>query len=226
MMLRISYAALPLLLALSACQPGVATYTAAEAPKDLVLNSTQRQVVLRFLPGSARLAPADAQRLTRLALAGAILPSDRVSVAAAGPRGLEAARQAAIARALLPYRIVARPAVLPRSARNHATVTVERTLVTLPPCPNWSGPTPEHFDNQPSSNFGCATAVNRGMMVASPSDLAGGQPLGPADAAPAVIATDLYRANKVPPPMAVSGMGGGAAPTTPTPGAGVSTGGM
>ena len=31
MMLRISYAALPLLLALSACQPAVATYTAAEA---------------------------------------------------------------------------------------------------------------------------------------------------------------------------------------------------
>jgi pilus assembly protein CpaD len=225
MTLRISYAALPLLLALSACQPAVATYTAAEAPKDLVLNSAERRVVLRFVPGSARLTSADAQRLTRLAVTGAILPSDRVLVAAAGPPALEAARQAAIARALLPYRIVARPAAVPGSTHNHATVMVERTLVTLPPCPNWSGPTPEHFDNQPSSNFGCATAVNRGMMVASPTDLAGGQPLGPADAAPAVIATDLYLANKVPPPIAVGGMGAGAAPSTPTPGAGVSAGG-
>jgi pilus assembly protein CpaD len=145
------------------------------------------------------------------------------SLSAAGPPGLAAARQAAIARALLPYRIVAQPAAYPWVARDHATITVDRTLVTLPPCPNWSGPTPEHFDNWPASNFTCATTVNLGQMVASPTDLRGGEPLGPADAAPAVIATDLYLTNKVPPPVAAGGISGAA--SFPSAGAGVSAGG-
>ena len=221
--IRFCRAALPLLLALGACQPGVATYTTSEAPHNLELSSAPHRIAVRFLPGSTRLARGEAQRLKRLVLLGAILPQDRVAVAAAGGWRLASAREAVLSRMLLPYRIVVEPAAFPWAARDRALITIDRTLVTLPACPNWSGPTPERFNNQPASNFGCATATDRGLMVANPTDLVRGEPLGPADAGPAVIATNLYLTNKVPPP---GGATASAPPASaPSVGAGAATAG-
>jgi pilus assembly protein CpaD len=221
--LRPCHAALPLMLALAACEPGVAEYTTAEAPNHLALNGAESRIVVRFVPGSARLARGEAQRLQKLALTGAILPEDRVLVAAAGSPSLAAARDATISRTLLPERIIVRPTGFPWVARNRAVLTVARILVTLPACPNWSGPTPTHFTNQRASNFGCATTTDLGLMAASPADLARAAPLGPANAEPAVLATNLYLVNKVPPPGAAAA--GGAA-VTPAAGAGASAGGQ
>ncbi len=222
MKLRFYHAALPAMLALAACQPAVATYTRAEAPSRLTLSPADRRIAVRFVPGSARLAAGQPQRLQRLVFLGAILPQDRVLVAAGGPPWLAAAREAAISRALLPDRIVVHPARFPWVARNQAVISVVRTLVTLPPCPNWSSGTPERFNNQLPSNFGCATTSDLGLMVASPTDLVSGEPLGPADAGPAALSTNLYLANKVAAPGGAAA-GGGA--VTPAPSAGISAGG-
>jgi pilus assembly protein CpaD len=82
---------------------------------------------------------------------------------------------------------------------NHATVEVVRTLVTLPPCPNWSKPPQPDYENAPSSNFGCATETNLGLMVANPTDLASARPLGPAEGQPAAAAVQRYLTDKVTP---------------------------
>jgi pilus assembly protein CpaD len=53
--------------------------------------------------------------------------------------------------------------------------------VVLPTCPDWTGEPGRNYANQPGSNWGCATAVNFGTMVANPADLARGHELLPGD---------------------------------------------
>ena len=217
--------ALPALLALAACQPGVAEYTKAQAPTALTIDSATSQHEFRFLPGSDRLAWGEAARLSRLLAIGAIRPSDRVMVAVSGPPALAARRQAAVERVLLGHSVVARPIALAALPPNRALVEIGRSLVGLPACPNWSMRPYSEFTNEPSSNYGCATATNLGLMVASPADLVGGLPLAPADGEPAANAVERYLTDKVyapsasgtPTPFAGGGGGGG--------GAGAATGG-
>lgn len=190
-----SLMALGLAMLVGACAP-VTSYTDAEAPKRLKLDTSTTQLDLHFVPGAAQLAAVDAARLQRAAATGEIGPSDRVVVATAGPPRLAEAREAAVSSLLLHYGIVPVPGAQDVPP-NRAVVLVERTLVTLPPCPNWSKRPYSDFDNQPSSNFGCETETNLGMMVANPSDLAGGLALGPTAGQPAAAAVNRYLNDKV-----------------------------
>jgi pilus assembly protein CpaD len=195
-----SLLALGLVLLVGACAP-VTSYTDAEAPKRLKLDTSTTQLDLRFVPGAAALASVDAARLRQAAATGEIAPTDRVVVATAGPPRLAEERQAAISALVLHYGIV--PVAGAQDAPpNRAIISVERTLVTLPPCPNWSKRPHSDFDNQPSSNFGCATESNLGMMVANPSDLAGGLALGATAGQPAAAAVNRYLNDKVELPTA------------------------
>ncbi len=54
-------------------------------------------------------------------------------------------------------------------------VLVDRYLVTLPGCPDWTKSSWGTFDNQVHSNWGCATAMNLGAMMAEPHDLIAGR---------------------------------------------------
>lgn len=201
-----SFLALSLALFLGACAP-VTTYSDAEAPKNLRLDSTTTEVDVRFAPGSATLAVADAARLRQLAATGGIVPSDRVTVAAAGAPGLARARVAAVSALLLRYGVVA-VAEPPGGATppNRAVIAVGRTLVTLPACPNWSKASNSDFANQPSSNFGCATQTDLGLMVANPGDLAEGLPAGAAAGKPAAAAVERYLTDTVQLPAVNTGL--------------------
>jgi|SRR5579872_37473 len=193
-----------LLPLLTACTPA-ADYTESEAINRLTLDRTSAPVAFRFIPGSDRLLPADLVRLRRLAAAGAISPSDRVTISAGGGPGLAAARRAAVSAELLPYGVVVTGAVPGVAPPDRAVVSVDRTLVRLPACPNWSKfPGVTDFTNSVASNFGCATVTNLARMVANPTDLASGQPLGFAQGTPAVAAVGRYQADRVelPPPSA------------------------
>jgi pilus assembly protein CpaD len=76
-------------------------------------------------------------------------------------------------------------------------VVLERYLVTLPACPDWSRKSGTDFANLPPSNFGCATETNLGLMVADPKDLVRGRILGPADGVHEAEAIVRYRTGKV-----------------------------
>src|SRR6516162_7436045 len=99
---HLSLLVLSLTSALAAC---VTDYTKSEAPNNLRVDGAQRSAELSFIPGSARLAHADA--IAQLVAAGQIRPSDRVTIAAGGPPRLAAQRTAVISSELLRYRIVA-----------------------------------------------------------------------------------------------------------------------
>jgi len=202
-----------LLLGMTAC---ASQYTETEAPKALTLDNVSRRFDVRFAPGSNRLLAADAARLRGLAAGGAIDASDPVTVAAAGSPALAEARFETIAALLLPYRIVPGARSVGGVPANRAIIETGRYLVSLPPCPNWSKSPPIDFANAHASNWGCTTAVNLGMMVASPGDLVEGRPLGMADATPAVSAIQRYQQDKVQLPAAAALTNIPAASTAPT----------
>lgn len=214
--------ALGLAALVGACAP-VTSYTDAEAPKRLKLETSTTQLELRFAPGSAALTAADAARLDRAASAGEIAPGDRVTVAATGSPTLAHQREAAVSARLLHYGIVTVDGA-PGAPPNHAIVAVARTLVTLPPCPNWSKRSHSDFDNQPSSNFGCATESNLGMMVANPTDLASGLPVSASWGRPLTQAVHNYLFDKVELPAANTALPVAAPSSSPGSGSGTGTG--
>ena len=202
--------AVALVLGLAACNPPIAEYTESEAPKQLTLNDATVKFDLRFPPGSSRLAAGDAARLRALAAKGSIAPGDRVLVSVGGGPDLAAARAAAISAELLPYGILVNARPAGHVPPNRAAVEVVRYLVTLPPCPNWSKEPANDFTNTLGSNYGCATVSILGRMVASPAELAGGQPLGLAAGKPAVDAVGRYLSDVDPKGPGIKPLLGGA----------------
>jgi pilus assembly protein CpaD len=196
------------ILALAAC---ATDYTKSEAPDTLRFDGAETRVDLSFAPGSAGLTSRESARLDRLVTSGVIRPSDRVTIAAGGPPALSGQRVAAISRELLAYGIVAEPQPLETPSTNHAILGIGRYTVTLPPCPNWSESTNAEYTNAHSSNWGCAAAVNLGLMVANPADLVRGRPLAPTAAMPAVGAVERYLTDRVKQPPAPT-----ASPFAPT----------
>lgn len=80
-----------------------------------------------------------------------------------------------------------------------ANITVRTHVVVLPQCPDWSADPRRGYDNQPSSNWGCATAINFGIMLADPHDLIRGQAPGPADGERLAKAIERYRNDETTP---------------------------
>jgi pilus assembly protein CpaD len=186
-----------MLLALAACGPAITDYTSSEAVNEVKLDDASHNFPLIFVPGSDRLARGEAERLAVLVARGEIASRDRVSVSPGGPPALAARRVASVGSVLLHWGILVGPGPVLPVPRNAGVLEVGRYLVTLPPCPNWSKPASTEFNNMVASNFGCATAINLGEMVANPADLASGQPLGPAAGTPAVAAVTRYMQDKV-----------------------------
>jgi pilus assembly protein CpaD len=213
MKLHLRLIAAALLLGMTAC---ASQYTESEAPKDLTLDSASTRIDVRFAPGSSRLLAGDAARLRALVASGRINPSDPVTVSAGGSPALAAARFETVAAMLLPYRIVAGNRPLGGVPANRAIIQSQRYMVSLPPCPNWSRTAQLDLANAHASNWGCSTASNLGMMVASPADLAEGRPLGLADAIPAAAAVQRYQSDKVQLPAAAALTNIPAATSAPT----------
>ena len=220
---------LPLMLGLAAC---VTEYSKSEAPDQLRVEGAESRRELAFAPGSANLAQGELRKLDAWVLSGSIRPADRVAVAAAGPPRLAEQRTAAVSRELLRYGIVTQTLALDAVPANGAILSVGRYAVTLPTCPNWSQSLSYEFTNAFSSNYGCANAINLGLMVASPGDLVSGRSLTGADAQLAAEAVKRYLDDRVkrPPPTTASpfagggGGGGGGDSGGGAPGAGVGAG--
>jgi pilus assembly protein CpaD len=202
---------LSLTLGLAAC---AAEYSKSEAPAQLRVDGADSRRELVFAAGSAYLSPSELRKIDGWVLSGSIRPADRVEIAAAGPRGLAQQRAGAISRELLRYGVVTQTLALDTVPGNHAIVSIGRYAVTLPDCPNWSQSLAADFTNAVSSNYGCATATNLGLMVASPADLVSGRPLTGTNAPVAVNAVQRYFTDRVKPPpnptpSPFSGGGGG-----------------
>lgn len=208
-----------LLLAIgpAACAPIGPVPSAPSAPRPTAVPATYTHNV-HFPPGSADVPASEARALQAFLLG---LPeSSRRDVSILGqadsragdPRSpdLPARRAQSVARLAEPYiseaQIVgvseSQSAVPPAGAmpwpgNRRVEVRARGYEVRLPGCPDWSRRPEGDARNLPLSNLGCANAVNLGLMVADPADLARGRDLAPADGTREAEAVARYRTGKV-----------------------------
>ena len=90
-------------------------------------------------------------------------------------------------------------AVQPGSVR----VIVARRRAFVPGCPNWSRPSQPDWNNQTTSNYGCAVNSNLSAMIANPEDLVHGRDSGAMDTLAATKAVEMYRSK---PPTGQGGL--------------------
>lgn len=161
---------------------------------------------VRFAASRYGLDRAERDRL-RSFLAGADIGyGDRIlivappqAIAEPGASALSGRRAEVVKAALARDRIKAAVAYAPAgdgTAGDVIAVLVRRYVALLPPCPDWSDVPAVNFNNQPMSNWSCATAVNFGMMLADPGELIRGSDPGYADGEVAARTIENYRKGK------------------------------
>lgn len=154
---------------------------------------------LQFAAGVGAVQDAERGAATRFLRQRATAASDEVYVdfGLVANDTLTAERRMTVAEivaaaGLDPARVMVRENVA-GIAGDEVNLTVRRYLVTVPGCPDFTARAGRNFDNQPHSNWGCATATNLGMMVAEPKDLAEGRGGTPGDAEALVLGIQRYR---------------------------------
>lgn len=75
---------------------------------------------------------------------------------------------------------------------NTGRLIVSKYVVTIPEC-GWSQPSYPNYENAPTSNLGCASQANLGLMIANPKDLLTGQSDGKTNAERAAFAVERYQ---------------------------------
>lgn len=193
----------------------------ASSPKQLEVDQASYRHAIYFDTDRAELTAREQERL--VAFLDSVQPTDRDSVHLEGHADERASetynlqlatrRNESVASFLLGLGLAnvttttvaygeavpADPGSGPEAWRRNRRVelVLERYLVTLPACPDWSRRSGLDFDNRPLSNLGCATTTNLGLMVADPKDLVRGRPLGPADGVQQAEGIVRYRTGKV-----------------------------
>jgi len=163
-------------------------------PKEPQVHLTQHRHVISFNENSDKLTSNVQKKIDSFLGKIDVAPGDIIHVVNGIPKPEKSGdlvkgirdRRIKIVKAYLDYKRVPVSVVqsgfgLTPVSSHQVQIVVRRYAVTLPGCPNWSKPPGHDYYNHVSSNFGCATASNLGLMVANPSDLRTGQKLEPAD---------------------------------------------
>lgn len=196
----------------AACTPQELTWRDhAELEKFSTVEWTIADHELRFAPGAQQLSESERARLDRFLAEIDLRRPSHVYVAGrseTAPATLAEKRAAAVAALLRARGISPRldPPKTPNGTYPPSTATDDDGVVVLigyfevmtPGCPDWRKPTNADYTNMPSSNLGCANAMNLAEMVADPRDLVRGDDEGLADGQRAARPVREYHAGKQP----------------------------
>lgn len=208
-----TYLCLAFGLALAGCTPPASEWTPAEAPTAVRASLLRYHYLAAYPAGGAALSRDEAAGLAAFLAEAKVRPGAHLYLAAAPGDRLAAARIDRLTQDLA-RRGIAAEALPPASgvAPDHVLVLVDRYVATAPACPNWTkNPISDH-NNEPASNFGCATATDLALMIDDPRDLVIGRTLDPAAAEPAIEPVTRYRAGKVKPLIGGGPSAGAGAP--------------
>lgn len=191
-----------MLAIVAACAPEASHWSAEQKVKRNEVRWVTFEHDVRFESGGAILDAAERTRLHRFLARHDAGYGDKLLIGSRGVRTTgedlrRAGRRESVIAAEL--RELQLPAGLLPDAPARETwdgsvkVVLGRYIVIPPQCPDWSKRADGDSANQPSSNFGCATVTNLGLMVANPGDLVRGHIPGPADGAVGARRYKSYR---------------------------------
>jgi pilus assembly protein CpaD len=192
-------------LALSACTDHRlvthATWKQQEAFAQPDVRRVDVQYVVPFAPKALELSDVEREALAMFVRQNNLQPGAHVSVAAPTKTATQAARsrnRLASVRNELQRMGISSTIVQAESTNGQSTgdevVVFAQTVAVLPPdCPGYNTPITLDYEWRPATRLGCANAVNLGLMVANPGDLAQGRPVGPADGEAMSLGVQRYR---------------------------------
>lgn len=169
---RLILTAVLVLPVLAGCTPGDYPEPRQEIPR-LEVTPVYHSHKVAFDPIAKRPATMEMLRLERFLRALEVAEGDVVEVRAADTA--LGRREGGVLVALLEDTGYAVRYSLVEDKQSETAVTVRTLAVKLPDCPNWSDRPGRNYQNAASSNFGCATVTNLGLMVADPEDLIEGR---------------------------------------------------
>lgn len=180
-----------------------------QAPQARAEPATFRHTI-RFQPGSARIPGPERHRLETFL--GQVRPENADAIVlAVEPLQAHAGDKRAVLLRLRQQEIVSAFQQAGAAAEtisiddgvqapaDSVVATVRTYVVVLPECPDWSADPRWGYNNQPASNWGCATAVNFGIMIENPRDMIRGRELSPADGERLARSIERYRNDKTTP---------------------------
>lgn len=161
------------------------------------------QHVVPFASKSVEMTEVEREALSMFARKNNLQPGSHVAVAAPTKTATQAARsrgRLASVRNELQRMGMSSSIVNAQSLSSSNTgddvVVFAQTVAVLPPdCPGYNSPITLDYEWRPATRLGCANAVNLGLMVANPSDLVQGRPIGPADGDQQTLSIQRYRTN-------------------------------
>ena len=205
------------LITLAACAPRSDYWSPVEAPKKNRVSWAEFNHPVRFAGSSTNLGKEERDSMLRFLHRVAGGQGVRITLAAgsSGNARLALQRETTLADILRKNGYATSLGESPKGKAipvNSVRVTVGRHVLTSPACPDWSKSATGDPSNRVSSNFGCATETDLGLMVADPGVLLHGvDEVGPADGEAVAVGIKAYRANKIEKPEAaasLSGVGG------------------
>lgn len=191
-----------LMMLVTACAPEMSHWSPEQNVKRNEVRWVTFQHHVHFDDTGAELDDAERARLHRFMERHEAGYGDRILI---GSRGVRATgddvrrasrRETAVAAELRRLQLSA--GLLPETPAKEIwdgsiRIVLGRYIVVPPDCPDWTKRADGDSANRRSSNFGCANAVNLGLMVADPGDLVRGRTAGPADGATAARRYKAYR---------------------------------
>jgi len=160
---------------------------------------------VRFKTNSSELTAAEKAALLEFLDRQAIQPGTKVVLRSETANETEAAtvsdRLAALRRVLAGRSLdVVMAAPNPEGKNEDVSVTAYKMAVAPINCPGYNAPIQLDQEWRPIWNTGCYNAVNLGLMLENPADLAAGRPLPPADGEAQELSIQRYRTGQTYPP--------------------------
>lgn len=200
---------------LASCAPRTTHWSPVEAPNKLEVKWAEFHHPVKFSDTSSLLGKSEKRTLDRFLTRVGRGSGVKVMITAASESDakLVQKREMTLANYLRQRGFdvaLQQPKPTTRSHRNSVRVTIGRHIVKTPACPNWSKPATGDASNRVTSNFGCATTTNLGLMVADPGVLLHGtDEISPADGEAMAKGLKTYRDGKTKKLSAGSTSGGG-----------------
>ena len=161
---------------------------------------------VRFKPNSADLTAAEKTALLEFLERQSIQPGTRVVLRSETANETEAAtvsdRLAALRRVLAGRSLdVVMAPPNPSGKADDVSVVAYKTAVGPIACQGYNSPIELDQEWRPIWNMGCYNAINLGLMLENPADLAAGRALPPADGEGQELSIQRYRSGQAYPPQ-------------------------